>query len=208
MDHKRLLLSIFAAALLILIFSTAETDACSCYPTHPQTSYCNSEYVIVARILRKSNRRINNQIIYKIDIVKTYKASENATRFLKQSRLMTAPNDGLCGINFKIGQLYAIAGNSQKVGLCQYIKEYSQMTQVEKRGIAGAYKKGCTCDINLCMNNRGCESLPTSCEWSYLNNCETELGSCVPVKNTKNPSKPSKCQWRRTQLYQRCINDP
>lgn len=130
MDHKRLLLSIFAAALLILIFSTAETDACSCYPTHPQTSYCNSEYgelshftllmlmfmdrmlilflfslsylstVIVARILRKSNRRINNQIIYKIDIVKTYKASENATRFLKQSRLMTAPNDGLCGINF------------------------------------------------------------------------------------------------------------
>lgn len=48
----------------------------------------------------------------------------------------------------EIGQLYAIAGNSQKVGLCQYIKEYSLMTQVEKRGIAGAYKKGCTCDVS------------------------------------------------------------
>lgn len=43
MDHKRLLLSIFAALLLVLISST-ETNACSCYPTHPQTSYCNSEY--------------------------------------------------------------------------------------------------------------------------------------------------------------------
>lgn len=49
----------------------------------------------------------------------------------------------------EIGQLYAIAGNSQKVGLCQYIKEYSKMSQVEKRGIAGAYKKGCGCEVSL-----------------------------------------------------------
>lgn len=48
----------------------------------------------------------------------------------------------------EIGQLYAIAGNSQKVGLCQYVKEYSKMTQVEKRGIAGAYKKGCGCEVS------------------------------------------------------------
>ena len=48
----------------------------------------------------------------------------------------------------EIGQLYAIAGNSQKVGLCQYVKEYSKMTQVEKRGIAGAYKKGCACEVS------------------------------------------------------------
>lgn len=48
----------------------------------------------------------------------------------------------------EIGQLYAIAGNSQKVGLCQYIKEYSKMSQVEKRGIAGAYKKGCGCEVS------------------------------------------------------------
>lgn len=48
----------------------------------------------------------------------------------------------------EIGQLYAIAGNSQKVGLCQYIKEYSKMSTVEKRGIAGAYKKGCSCEVS------------------------------------------------------------
>lgn len=128
--------------------------------------------MIVARILRRSNRKINNHHIYKIDIVKSYKASEKAQQYLKQSRLITAPNDGLCGINFskiksffilltfnfisllfiEIGQLYAIAGNSQKVGLCQYVKEYSKMTQVEKRGIAGAYKKGCGCEVmsNYC----------------------------------------------------------
>lgn len=48
----------------------------------------------------------------------------------------------------EIGQLYAIAGNSQKVGLCQYIKEYSKLSPVEKRGIAGAYKKGCSCEVS------------------------------------------------------------
>lgn len=56
--------------------------------------------VIVARILRRSNRKVQNQHIYKIDIVKTYKTSEKAQQYLKQGRLITAPNDGLCGINF------------------------------------------------------------------------------------------------------------
>lgn len=62
--------------------------------------------VIVARILRKSNRKINSHHIYKIDIVKTYKASEKAQQYLKQSRLVTAPNDGLCGINFSKSQFF------------------------------------------------------------------------------------------------------
>lgn len=208
MDQKSLILSIFAISFTILLFSS-ETNACSCAPSHPQTSYCNSEYVIVARILRKSNRRTNDQHIYKIDIVKTYKTSEKAQQYLKQSRLMTAPHDGLCGINFKIGQLYAIAGNSQKVGLCQYIKEYSKMSQVEKRGIAGAYKKGCGCEINLCMNNRSCDPSPSACEWSFFNNCETDFGICVPMRSSKSLTKQTtKCQWRRSPLYQQCINDP
>jgi Tissue inhibitor of metalloproteinase len=56
--------------------------------------------------------------------------------------------DILFTFSTEIGQLYAIAGNSQKVGLCQYIKEYNKMSQVEKRGIAGAYKKGCGCEVS------------------------------------------------------------
>lgn len=119
MSQKKLLLTIFAISFSLLMLAD-DTLACSCLPSHPQTSYCNAEYgknkimtfinfntifkndstVIVARILRKSNRKMNNHHIYKIDIVKTYKASEKAQVYLKQSRLLTAPNDGLCGINF------------------------------------------------------------------------------------------------------------
>lgn len=52
----------------------------------------------------------------------------------------------------EIGQLYAIAGNSHKVNLCQYVKEYSLMSITEKRGIAGAYKKGCACEVSRQLN--------------------------------------------------------
>lgn len=75
--------------------------------------------------------------------------NEKAKLYLKHGRLMTAPNDAMCGYEFKVGQLYAIAGRSASVGLCDYIKEYSKLTMVEKRGIAGGYKKGCACEVRI-----------------------------------------------------------
>lgn len=112
MKMKQSNLVIFAVAFFVIF--TAETFACSCMPSHPQTSYCNSDFgefiilkikliyrfyncvffissstVIVARILRRSNRRTNNQHIYKIDIVKQYKVSfshlEGAVNFMKRT---------------------------------------------------------------------------------------------------------------------------
>lgn len=62
--------------------------------------------------------------------------------------------------------------------------------------------------INLCMNSKGCETQPRSCGWSFYNDCETNLGICVPVKSSKNPAKQTKCQWRRSPLYTSCLLDP
>jgi metalloproteinase inhibitor 3 len=50
--------------------------------------------------------------------------------------------------SIEIGQLYAIAGITNRVSICQYVREYSSLSQIEKRGIAGAYKKGCSCDVS------------------------------------------------------------
>lgn len=75
--------------------------------------------------------------------------NDKAKQYLKHGRLMTAPNDALCGYEFKIGQLYAIIGRGPSIGLCDYIKEYSQLTMAEKRGIAGAYRKGCSCEVRI-----------------------------------------------------------
>lgn len=68
--------------------------------------------------------------------------------FLREGRLFIPAMDSLCGgLNLKIGKLYLIAGNSQHINICNYVKEYSEMTIVERRGFAGAYKKGCSCAV-------------------------------------------------------------
>lgn len=67
---------------------------------------------------------------------------------LKDGRLITPTMDSMCGgLNLKVGKLYLVAGNGAKVGICNYAKEYSQMTIVERRGFAGGYKKGCSCEV-------------------------------------------------------------
>lgn len=73
--------------------------------------------------------------------------SEKAKHYLKHGRIFSAGNDGLCGIDFNLGELYLIAGTSPNVGICNYVKQYSKMTLVEKRGVAGGYKKGCECKV-------------------------------------------------------------
>lgn len=74
--------------------------------------------------------------------------SEKARHYLKHGRIFSAGNDGMCGIDFNLGELYLIAGSSPNVGICNYVKQYSKMTLVEKRGVAGGYKKGCECKVS------------------------------------------------------------
>lgn len=68
--------------------------------------------------------------------------------FLREGRLFIPAMDSMCGgLSLKIGKLYLIAASSQNLNICNYVKEYSEMTIVERRGFAGAYKKGCACMV-------------------------------------------------------------
>lgn len=80
--------------------------------------------------------------------------SEKAHHHLKDGRIITPSLDSLCGgLELKVGKLYLIAASTARVGLCNYVKEYSKMTIVERRGFAGGYKKGCLCEVSVgCMN--------------------------------------------------------
>lgn len=72
---------------------------------------------------------------------------EKANSFLKSGKISTATSESMCGIKLHPGKLYMIAASAPHLGLCNYVKEYSKMTIVEKRGFAGAYKKGCSCVV-------------------------------------------------------------
>lgn len=80
--------------------------------------------------------------------------SPKAQHLLRDGRLKTPSLDSLCGgLDLKVGKLYMIAANTEQIGICNYVKEYSQMSIVERRGFAGGYRKGCACEVsNFVLN--------------------------------------------------------
>lgn len=74
--------------------------------------------------------------------------SKNANHSLKDGRIITASDGSLCGMKLNVGSLYVISGEDNRINICSnYVKEYSKMTIVERRGFAGGYKKGCLCEV-------------------------------------------------------------
>ncbi|XP_058468040.1 tissue inhibitor of metalloproteinase isoform X2 [Malaya genurostris] len=159
--------------------------------------------VIVAQVLRKSNRKHNGNIVYKIVIKKEYKISPRAKKLLKHGKLVTPPFDSMCGLQLEVNQLYAIAAQDTHVGLCNYVRKYSELTIVEKRGLAGIYRKGCSCKIKPCYTGY-CNSSFGVCNWIPSDRCESDYGSCVPMRGHLLDDTPVKCHWRQSPLYQTC----
>lgn len=197
---------VLTLALLVMLGISLQlrpAEACSCQPEHPQTAYCDAEYVIVAQVLRKSNRKHNGNNVFKIAIKKEYKMTPRAQKLLKQGKLVTPSIDSMCGLNLEVNQLYAIAAQDIHVGLCSFVRRYSDLTIVEKRGLAGIYRKGCPCKIKPHYRGNYNVSIGT-CNWSPYATCETEYGSCVPTRGLLPDGTPEKCHWRRSPLYQNC----
>lgn len=74
--------------------------------------------------------------------------SKNANHSLKDGRIITPSTESMCGKKLNVGSLYVISGTDNQINMCSnYVKEYSKMTIVERRGFAGGYKKGCLCEV-------------------------------------------------------------
>ncbi|EDV41545.1 uncharacterized protein Dana_GF17533 [Drosophila ananassae] len=194
----------------ILALYGRPADACSCMPSHPQTHFCKADYVVQLRVLRKSNTIEPGKTTYKVHIKRTYKATPEARRMLRDGRLATPRDDGICGISLDIGRVYIVAGRMPALGVCHYYKEYTKMTITERHGFSGGYAKSCSCEAkpcfqNNCLNRRHYADM---CQWSPFGKCETNYSACMPhVVQTVNGSI-SRCRWRRTQLYRKCMSEP
>lgn len=54
----------------------------------------------------------------------------------------------MCGVDLALGKLYVIAGRGTQLNSCNYIKEYQNMTMIERRGFSLAYRKACSCEVS------------------------------------------------------------
>ncbi|XP_059610307.1 tissue inhibitor of metalloproteinase [Phlebotomus argentipes] len=208
MDTKRTVIFCIIAFIGLAMISTP-ADACSCALEHTQTKICNSEFAIIARVLKRSIPHANGPVVYKLHIYKTYKMNGKEPNKLKMRRILTTPPmSSMCGVDLKPGLTYAIAGRGTQINLCSYVKEYKKMTVVERRGFASSYHKGCSCRIQPCFSN-DCPPAEKTCSWSYLSACESDYGVCIPTRGSLTPDgEPTKCHWKRSSPYMSCILAP
>ncbi|XP_061399232.1 tissue inhibitor of metalloproteinase-like [Musca vetustissima] len=213
MEITRILTLLGIVIMAIITFYATPADACMCLPSHPQTHYCEADYVALIRVMRKSSKLVAGKIVYKVEVKKSYKMTQEGQRTLKHGRIMTSAHDSMCGVNLQLGRLYVIAGRGDQLNMCHYAKEYKKMSIIERTGFTGAYKKGCGCQITPCFGNRCLDYDQKSnvCQWSPFAKCETDYSACMPAR-ARSPfsvTEPMlKCRWRRTVQYDECKMNP
>ncbi|KAL3269078.1 hypothetical protein HHI36_008161 [Cryptolaemus montrouzieri] len=191
------ILSIFAIMSIALLVDYSA--ACSCRGSHPQEHYCNSDFVILARIKRQ--RVVNDTLVYKIRIRKGYKISEKAYVALKSGRIVTSKYESSCGLQLEIGKLYAITGRvlslKAHVNMCGYAEKWENITKRQRKGLRKMYRYGCTCKIKRCRAKH-CPKNANACNWT--SGCQTQEGICLRQSNDN-------CNWTKNSALKKCLRN-
>ncbi|XP_034294106.1 metalloproteinase inhibitor 4 [Pantherophis guttatus] len=168
---------LFPPLLLLTLSIQDPTEACSCFPTHPQQQICSSNIVIRANI--KSEKVVEDSssslkmIRYEIKQIKIFKGFE---KMKDVQYVFTELTSAKCGIKLNISDKknsqYLLSGEISHDGrvfiyLCNFIKPWNKLTRSQKINLRKKYEMGCDCKITACIE-KGCYSTVASqeCLWT------------------------------------------
>ncbi|XP_049866194.1 tissue inhibitor of metalloproteinase [Pectinophora gossypiella] len=183
--------------LTLVAASWRAADACSCQLQHPQTHFCNSDFVIVGRVqkLFRGNEFYDS---YKVKIRNIFKATPKAAVALKSGRILTPSQDSLCGVNLQPRETYVITGIvihlQAHMGLCGYVSKWREVTPRQRKGFRMLYKQGCTCKVHI---TRKRTKSPNTCVTNY-DDCYERHGICLHDRKRR-------CRWTRAPALTRCL---
>ncbi|XP_038060799.1 metalloproteinase inhibitor 3-like [Patiria miniata] len=196
--------------LLMMIASHLEhVAACSCLPQHTQHHFCNSHFVIKARIksekmLVKKGYDAHNlqklplpvltsaQRSYKLWVREVYKGHQ----FIavgSHPEIVTSYYESMCGVaDLEVGKTYVIMGlltdTKLKFTNCNWREPWSQLSKHQRRGLRYWYEKNCdSCQIDTCGKFSPCGQQEKeraeqgdSCFWDPMTDqCHNLHSSCV-----------------------------
>ncbi|KAJ1095819.1 hypothetical protein NDU88_000969 [Pleurodeles waltl] len=172
--------------------------ACTCILNHPQRSYCNSEIVLKLKIHEATRTVSGSQAekCYKVRVEKVLKGNV-ALKSLNSICTKSGTDCEYVHLSTNFHKDYLItASNNQgniSVSSCSYSVSWDELLHKQKKGVEGAYNKGCTCDIISCAS-RPCSTPQKTCaiEEYKGGDSENQLKNqvCVPVNSTT-------CRWKR-----------
>lgn len=181
-------------AVLASVYTYSE--ACSCFPQHPQVQFCNADFVIKAKVLkrRETGPSQSDDVIYTVKIIQNYKR-DRYYRGRRVQQIFTASNSALCGSFFETGREYIITGsireNRWRTNLCSWNLPTTSLTQYQKNALnSGVYKNSCSCNVEVCFGGQ--------CPEPSRDKCVVNQGadlSCFFRENSCERNRKS-CAWR------------
>nr|XP_034305589.1 metalloproteinase inhibitor 3-like [Crassostrea gigas] len=182
------------------------SEACSCLRIpHPQVQFCNADFVIEARVLRRVETGTSpfQEVYYTVSIHRNYRretrrrpATRYPTRYRSPfERIYTAHGSASCGVPFQIGRDYIIAGqirnDRMNAHFCGWNLPTSALTQFQRNALRnGYYRNNCGCSIRDCTRNNRSEcrvSRQRECKITTNSPCYRTRSACVSVRG--------RCRW-------------
>lgn len=200
--------------LLLIALSMAPVQrvvACSCMKSHPQTQFCNADFVALVKVKKASN--VNEyQVGYSVKINKIFKVNTKTSyTALKKNILFSPESDAMCGVQLKVGETYVVSGKVHSDGmahisLCSIAMPWRTVTARQRKGFKFLYYRSCSCGIfftpwwtkGVALENAD----GTECLWESKpgpEECQRDYGICMPGSQG--------CSWVASVPYKKCIKE-
>lgn len=169
---------------------------CSCLPTHPQQQFCNSDFVIRARALSRTEEEVpvengfgtRTKAVYNVKVLEGFKFDGTCIDY-DSVKLYTAVNSALCGVYMDIDSEYLLTGTNKngrrEIHSCSLNSKWEYLDNCTKKNLLNdVYKQNCLCNVTSCFGKE-CNTVPN--------------GDCV-YNITKRENWSSVCKAKET-LY-------
>jgi len=207
LNSVRMLLGAASLVCLVILSLCGGGNACSCLPAHPQTHYCNSDFVLLVKV--KGKKLVSNDVAYQVKVKKAFKMNNKTSLAIKNGKVWSAKDDGLCGVVFKPHTKYLITGRVDGgkvwISLCNYYEEWAKLTMKQRKGFRLLYKQGCECKIAPRPSRRWSLAYTVNantCAWETVyeskGGCQGQHSICMRQAN-------GHCHWNKSRSYRDCV---
>ncbi|XP_057333781.1 tissue inhibitor of metalloproteinase-like isoform X2 [Microplitis mediator] len=140
---KRLLILFFFGSLII-----EYANGCTCLDLTLQQKFCNSDFVIKIHLKDIAKMEDSGMYIYHVDILETYRATDEAEKAFKFQFLVTTPFESICGLDLKSDHVAIVGGEirdgTPEISMCSFHIENSEEMEAEYVNLRENFPKNCT----------------------------------------------------------------
>ena len=169
---KKFLLALGVTIAAGIVLQPIAAEACSCLPRTNEQHYCDSDFVVKAKVQRDLGDSHADGQRYRVKVKKSFKGDLQGTVIMS-----TSTSSATCGVELGIRKMYLLTGSitsdgTPRINLCNKVSTWRSLPRAERR----QWKNGWSCTPEL--------ECPMGCDVWYdgCNNCTCdngELGACT-----------------------------